>query len=89
MLQSLQMADTWKLIWKLECKGKIKHFLWNACKNILPRNFCLAKRKVTKWDGCVWCGEKETLGYVLWDCKTAAKTWKESGYKLLGRKNSH
>ena len=76
------MVDTWMSIWKLECAGKVKHFLWRACKDVLPTNYCLARRKVTKWDGCAWCGEKETSSHVLWDCKIAAKTWKESGLKL-------
>ena len=62
-----KMADTWMSIWKLECTGKVKHFLWRACKDVLPTNYCLARRKVTKWDGCARCGEKETSSHVLWD----------------------
>lgn len=31
----------WKLVWKLNWSNKIKHFLWRACKNIIPTNFCL------------------------------------------------
>ncbi|KAK9988306.1 hypothetical protein SO802_028545 [Lithocarpus litseifolius] len=86
---SSRMAETWKSIWKLECTSKIKHFLWRACKNILPTNYCLAKRKVSKWEGCAWCGEKETSSHVLWDCRIAADTWRESGLKLPVWKNSH
>ena len=84
-----KMADTWKSIWKLECTGKVKHFLWRACKDVLPTDYCLARRKVTKWDGCAWCGEKETSCHVLWDCKIAAETWKESGLKLPDWTNSY
>ena len=49
---SSKMAETWKSIWKLKCTSKIKHFLWRACKNILPTNYYLAKRKVGKWENC-------------------------------------
>ena len=84
-----KMADTWKSIWKLECTGKVKHFLWRACKDVLPTDYCLARRKVTKWDGCAWCGEKETSCHVLWDCKIAAETRKESGLKLPDWTNSY
>ena len=30
-------------------------------------------------DGCVYCGEKETSGHTLWNCREAAEVWKESG----------
>ena len=72
-----------------ECTGKVKHFLWRACKDVLPTDYCLARRKVTKWDGCAWCGEKETSCHVLWDCKIAAETRKESGLKLPDWTNSY
>ncbi|XP_075669942.1 uncharacterized protein LOC142639681 [Castanea sativa] len=70
-------------------QAKLNTSSGELAKNILHTNFCLAKRKVTEWDGCAWCGEKETSGHVLWDCKTTAKTWKESGQKLPSWKNSH
>ena len=84
-----RMSDVYKSIWKLECPGKIKHFFWRACRNILPTNYCLAKRKVSKWDGCAWCGEKESSSHVLWDCKAAVEVWKESGFKFPRWKNNH
>lgn len=82
------MSNLWKSIWKLECPSKVKHFLWRACKNILPTNYCLAKRKVVNWDGCVLCGEKESSGPVLWDCRVASEVWKESDFTFLSWKNT-
>ncbi|KAL0014096.1 hypothetical protein SO802_001165 [Lithocarpus litseifolius] len=38
-------AKVWKTVWKLNCPNKIKHFLWRACKEILPTNYRLAVRK--------------------------------------------
>ena len=84
-----KMGDVWKSIWRLECPSKIKYFLWRACKNILPTNYCLARRKVAKWDGCAWCGEKESSSHVLWDCKAATEVWKGLGFNLPRWKNNH
>ena len=58
----------WKLVWKLNCPNKIKHFLWRACKNILPTNFCLASRRVASDSSCNFCGVYESLSHALWDC---------------------
>ena len=68
--------------------SKVKYFLWRACKNILPTNYRLARRKVVNWNGCVLCGEKESLGHVLWDCKVASEVWKESGFTFPSWKNT-
>ena len=43
---------------------------------------------MSKWDGCAWCGEKESSSHVLWDCKAAAEVWKESGFKFPRWKNN-
>lgn len=56
-------AGLWKLVWKLNCPNRIKHFLWRACKNILPTNFYLALRKVTLDSSCGLCGGFELLGH--------------------------
>ena len=84
-----KMDEVRKSIWRLDCPGKIKHFLWRACKNILPTNFCLARRKVSRWDGYAWCGELESLSHVLWDCKAVAEVWTESSLNLPRWKNNH
>ena len=36
-------------------------------------------------DGCVYCGEKETSGHTLWNCREAAEVWKGSGIKIPHR----
>ena len=73
----------WKLVWKLNCPNKIKHFLWRACKNILPTNFCLASRRVASDSSCGFCGVYESLSHALWDCAIVAEVWKEVGLNLL------
>lgn len=77
-----KITNLWKSIWKLECPNKIQHFLWRACKDILPTNHCLARRKVTVEDRCAACGGKESSAHALWDCRMASKVWKELGIKF-------
>ena len=60
-----KVAQLWKTVWKLKCPNKIKHFLWRACKEILPTNYRLAARKVSKNDRCGFCGECESSGYPI------------------------
>ena len=74
---SSKMQALWKAIWNLKCQSKIKHFLWRACRNILPTKHGLKQRKVTKDDKCDICGERETTGHILWSCNTAKETWAE------------
>ena len=77
-----KMAGLWKLVWQLKCPNKIKHFLWRACKNILPTNFSLASRKVVSDNSCGFCGECESSGHILWDCVVAADVWRKVGINL-------
>ena len=72
-----RMQAFWKAIWNLKCKSKIRHFMWRACRNILPTKFGLKKRKIITDDKCDICGKRETSGHILWSCATAKDTWKE------------
>ena len=45
--------EFWNFIWSLNCPSKVKHFMWRACKNILPTNYDL-KLKKNSGGGCVW-----------------------------------
>ena len=74
--------DFWKTIWGLKCPSKVKHFMWRACKNILPTNYCLCLRKVSKGDECGLCGLVESSGHALWDCWLADAVWKEAKISL-------
>ena len=40
-LENSKMQALWKAIWNLKCQSKIKHFVWRACRNILPTKFGL------------------------------------------------
>ena len=69
-----RMQALWKDIWSLKCPSKIKHFIWRACRNILPTKSGLKKRKIITDDKCDICGERETSGHILWSCTTAKDT---------------
>ena len=77
----------WKAIWDLNCPSKVKLFMWRACKNIFPTNYCLWRRKVSTDDECVLCGLSESSGHALWDCWMTEAVWKET--KLLLPRVSH
>ena len=52
------------------------------CREILPTNYRLAARKISSNDRCGFCGEYESSGHTLWDCKVAAEVWKEMALDL-------
>lgn len=71
---SSKMTALWKVVRKLQCPNKVKHFMWKACKNVLPTKQCLLNRKVLKEDSCDFCGESESVGRILWGCVIAKET---------------
>ncbi|KAL0004652.1 hypothetical protein SO802_012213 [Lithocarpus litseifolius] len=79
---NVKMNAIWKMVWHLECPRKIKHFMWRACKNILPTRNRLKERGARCEDCCVLCGSSETSGHILWDCKFAKEVWSGTKIKL-------
>lgn len=60
----------WFGIWKLKMPGKIKHFLWKACANILPTKVNLMKWKILLDPLSHLCGRcLEDTKHALWDCE--------------------
>ena len=78
VLNGRRKKEFWSAIWGLNCPNKVKMFMWRACKNILPTNHCLWRRKVSTEDDCVFCGMSESSGHALWDCWMVEAVWKES-----------
>ncbi|KAL0003907.1 hypothetical protein SO802_011468 [Lithocarpus litseifolius] len=39
--ENSKMTVFWKVLWNLKCPNKIKHFMWRACRNVLPTKQCL------------------------------------------------
>ena len=70
--------DFWNFIWRINCPSKVKHFMWRVCKDILPTNLGLKRRKIQGEDVCGVCGKMESSGHVLWECEMAEAVWRES-----------
>ena len=70
------------MIWKLNFPNKIKHFMWRACKNILPTKNRLKVRGMGLEDCCAVCGLSETSGHTLRGCEFAKKVWSTTKIKL-------
>ena len=70
--------EFWNFMWSLNYPSKVKHFMWRACKNILPTNLDLKLRKIQGEDVCGVCGKVESSRHVLWDCEMAEAVWRES-----------
>ena len=77
-----KMKAIWKMVWRLDCPNKIKHFMWRACKNILPTRNRLKGKGISCEDCCALCGCSETSGHILWDCKLAKEVWCGTKIKL-------
>ena len=70
----------WKKLWPLPVPYKVKHFLWCACRDILPTKANLLRRQVLSDDLCEECMlEAETLGHFFWSYLRAKQVWHCSG----------
>ena len=71
-LDASLVRSFWKKVWSLPIPHKTRHFVWRACREALPTNVNLARRKVVLDNICDVCGLlAESTGCVLWDCAKA------------------
>ena len=49
------MRCFWKRVWKLDVPLKVRHFVWRACRDILPTKTNLRHRQVLVEDMCDEC----------------------------------
>ena len=54
-----------KLIWNLDCSNKIRHFMWRACRNILPTKCRLKSKGLEVEASYDVCGRDETISHIL------------------------
>lgn len=77
----------WKKTWSIPVPLKVRHFVWRACRDSLPRKANLLKRKIIQEDAYESCKEmSETVGHVLWSCLKAKEAWECS--KLVLSRNT-
>ena len=66
----------WRTIWSCNIPHKICHFAWRACRDVLPTEGNLARRKVLSNSCCDECKlAEETLGHLFWSCQRAREIW--------------
>ena len=64
----------WKTMWRFPAPHKVRHFLWHACRDILPTKVNLRCRKVLSEDLCEECMlESETSSHLFWSCPRAKR----------------
>jgi len=68
-MQNGEVLHVWKKNWKTTVPNIVKVFMWRFCKNGLPTQANLIKRKVVDDPLCPICGVVvETTGHILWSC---------------------
>ena len=71
----------WKKLWRLPTPHKVRHFLWRACRDILPTKSNLKRRKVLTEDLCDACLlDSETSGHLFWSCSRTKTAWSCAGF---------
>lgn len=66
----------YKRIWSLPVPPKVRHFLWRACRNLLPVRMSLCKKGVGRVSLCPICElEDEDIYHALVSCDMARVQW--------------
>ena len=66
----------WKGIWQLRIPNKIKHFIWRASNNELPRMSNLFHQQITSLATCeLYKACPEDSLHTLWLCKEVESAW--------------
>ncbi|KAH7832797.1 hypothetical protein Vadar_000030 [Vaccinium darrowii] len=78
-----EMKEFWKQLWSLPVAGKIKHFLWKCCYNVIPVQDNLKHRGVRAISGCSLCGcPEETVIHLAAHCPFARAVWFSSPMQI-------
>ncbi|XP_048552197.1 uncharacterized protein LOC125532061 [Triticum urartu] len=65
-------------IWKSECPGKVKQFLWRLAHNSLPHRWRIERRGMEIDTLCPMCGRlNEDGAHLFLKCKFAKSLWRE------------
>ena len=69
-------AEHWNALWKLECPGKVKHFLWCMAHNSLAVRMELWRRGIDLDTKCVVCNKQDEDGsHLFFKCSCVKKVW--------------
>ena len=66
----------WKAIWRMQVPLKIRNFIWQACRNVLPTKQALIRRKIVVDPICERCKlDVENAEHALWSCLELDVVW--------------
>ena len=66
----------WQAIWSCNIPHMIRHFVWRACRDVLPTKENLVRWKVLSDSCCDECKlAEETSGHLFWSCQRACEIW--------------
>ncbi|XP_027121672.1 uncharacterized protein [Coffea arabica] len=72
-----QTQKTWKDLWRLKVKHKLKVFLWKCLNDALPVKDLIYGRLKVGDPICNRCGEdRETIEHMLLNCRESKMIWK-------------
>jgi len=64
----------WKVLWKMGCPGKIRHFLWRFARDSLALRKNLQRRGMDIDTRCVMCNAQDENGaHLFFKCKLAER----------------
>lgn len=76
-------GPSWKEIWSLDIPPKLRMFLWRACRNILPTQVELFRRRISVNPMCPECQlEPETTAHTLMECRGLKEIWSGAPFFL-------
>ncbi|KAL0011877.1 hypothetical protein SO802_006985, partial [Lithocarpus litseifolius] len=79
-----KMRFFWRRLWDLPLPHKKRHFVWRACKDILPTKASLRRRNVVQDQTCDGCRvDADTISHLFWSCPQARKVWSWSKLAVL------
>ncbi|XP_012833613.1 PREDICTED: uncharacterized protein LOC105954487 [Erythranthe guttata] len=71
-----EVAEDWKMVWKLKLPPKIKNFVWRACAEITPTGAELFRRRITPTPEWARCGSRiETMVHTTYECSGMSRIW--------------
>ena len=70
-----QERSFWKRLWQINVPHKIRHFVWRACRDILPLKTNLVKRNVLQVATCDGCNVEEDSIHFFWKSGRAKELW--------------
>jgi hypothetical protein len=77
------LRGLWRRIWHISSPMVVKLFMWQSCKDILPTNENLLKRKVLTEVLCLICqSDIESVSHALWSCPVAQDVWHECSSRI-------